>query len=187
MPPRASAPARKFSRPLLLLSADPQIFGQANSAAAGSPAPNTADAFVEFATQRSVVNACLHTSADSTKAYAHAAESHLTSRSNIPLSCGSRTTCRHTPNTTSPRRTASGFFSSQLSLEIDNSQLPTPRAFTYSNSASRGWRADARPKASAWEPSNPQVIRIGFRTNADRLKDNRSRLLNKLGTPVCRF
>ena len=121
MPPRASAPARKFSRPLLLLSADPQIFGQANSAAAGSPAPNTADAFVEFATQRSVVGTCRHTSADSTKASSHAAGSHLTGSSSIPLSCGPRTTCHHTPHTTSPRRTAPDVRCS-FSLESDDSQ-----------------------------------------------------------------
>src|SRR6187551_3582601 len=99
MPPRASAPARKFSRPLLLLSADPQIFGQANSAAAGSPAPNTADAFVEFATQRSVVGTCRHTSADSTKAYSHAAGSHLTGSSSIPSAAAPEppATIRRTP------------------------------------------------------------------------------------------
>ena len=87
----------------------------------------TADAFVEFAMQRSAVSTCLHTHADSTKAYAHAAGSHLVGRSNIPLSCGPRTTCRFTPHKTSPvvpRPT----FPLQLSLEAisPNSQRREP-------------------------------------------------------------
>jgi hypothetical protein len=56
----------------------------------------------------------VHASADSTKAYAHAAGSHLTRRSIIPLSCGPRTTCRHAPHSTFPSRAA--FFSLQLAL-----------------------------------------------------------------------
>ena len=76
-----------------------------------SPAPNSADAFVEFATQPSAISTYLRTSADSTKAYAHAAGSHLSGRSNIPLSCGPRATCRFAPHTTSPLRYCSRRFS----------------------------------------------------------------------------
>ena len=45
--PKPSDPTRKIVLPSRSLTTDPQIFGQSNSAAAGSPAPNAADAFVE--------------------------------------------------------------------------------------------------------------------------------------------
>jgi hypothetical protein len=173
IPPTPSVPERKSSRDSRSPATDPPIFSQVNSAAAGSPAPNIADGFVEFAAPHNTrTSAC--TRARTPRNRTHTQPDHTSPVAQTSLSCGPRTTCRHTPARTSPRRTApSVSLCSSLShasaRERRNSQRRArsrTRTMSHATVGAPRW-----PKASAWAAGRPQR---GARGRPPRLDASRA-------------
>ncbi len=156
---------RKSSSDARSPTADLQNLGQensaANSAAAGSPAPNIADDFVEFAASYSAVApAC--TNADSMKSYAHGAACHPPSQLNTPR----RRPQNHLPRHASRQRSRLVLRTRcPLFAALSKPPLPTSRVLTHSTCGPHG----------RWRTALAAGQRLGSRAPAARKREDARR------------